>query len=305
MMNAIRPPHLNEFIRFALANAPALREDVDVTTERLGVFFRRGGFTLNENELASIRKGVQAHLDQRGTNLAPTPLCAGDLVPVLGRLPWNTPVLYQHLDDRFVDELGWGSASLAWDGGDMYLDYFLAFGYHVARDAEGNVAFCIDLMSPGAARAIVRQPLPPLSRSEYPRNDAFASPYRDLLARFEGRHVAQSDICGHGEALFDGSGVERGSVTSRVMAGCHNRVFWPDPDGFGLNTSTLLSSCKRLAPHTPVYCQREADKRIDDGGWPTFTLSWEDGQGQFLDAYDCQEPKTSAGMTVLSINTVM
>ncbi|HJV76095.1 MAG TPA: hypothetical protein VJ654_17875 [Noviherbaspirillum sp.] len=303
-MNAIRPSHLNEFIRFALANAPALREDVDVTTERLGVFFRRGGITLNEAELASIRDGVQAHLDQPASNPAPTPLCTGDLVDVLGRLPWNTAVLYQRLDDRFGDELGWGSVSLAWDGGDMYLDYFPAFGYHLAHDAEGNIAFCIDLMSPGAARATARQPPAALCRSGYPRTGDFAPQYRELFARFEGKRVAHSDTCRPGEAFFDGSGVASGSDTALALAAFHNRVFFPGYGARSLTTSALLRSCRGFAPHTEVYCQREADQRIDKGHWPMYTLSWEDGQGQFLNAYDCQMPNNSDGKTVLSINSI-
>ncbi|KIF83304.1 hypothetical protein [Noviherbaspirillum autotrophicum] len=303
-MNAIRQKNFNEFTRFALSNAPALRKGVEIASGRLVAFFRRGETTLNENEIAWVRESVQSHVDRLGLAEAPKPLCTGDLIEVLGRLPWNTPVLYQRLDDRFVDELGWEIESLAWDGGEMYLHYFPAFGYHIAHDAEGNVAFCIDLMSPSAARAIVRQPLAALSRSGYPRTRAFASQYRDLLARFEGHPVAHSDACRSGEAFFDGSGVASGSDTALALAACHNRVFWPDSDTRALTTSVLLRSCQGLAPDTAVYCQREADQRIDEGHWPTFTLSWEDGQGQFLDAYDCQMPKNSVGKTVLSINSV-
>jgi hypothetical protein len=211
------------------------------------------------------------------------------------RLPPNTLILYQRLDDRYFDILGWDQHRFVWDA-QYETDYYAPTGYHIAANQAGHVAFCLHATTEAVdLQAHTTFPrLPGISRhgAQDRPSDLQTALIERMRAKLGNTHASQEDY------LAVVGNVEEAAI----LALHHNQALvagWHPSSTPAIGS--LLEDLAGLPADTPVYCQRERDTKASDA----HVLQRGSTSDNYWDTFDWQFPKGADGFPVACLNTWM
>lgn len=305
-MDESKVASLVEFAAGVMVNSNGLESTDQRVMQKIFAFLDGMGIPVTKIEIEEVTRQTRNLIPALTAAGARKPLNVQQLISIAAKLPENTPVLYQRMEDKYFSELNWSIGRFLFDAS-YEMDYMAACSWHVGHDHSGNIALCINLMNQAVGLSAFTPHQPDLLSTPNATLEETYLPYvRKTLEENEGFISMPESMMHIARMYLSETGIERYGrhslyVIAHQLSVMQNKVVYPcwsfSSDDY-LQTGALTKKLQGLPHDMPVFCQRI----VDDCFRKTYTLSWQKAQSQYFDIWDCQITKGPEGYMAACLN---